>query len=73
MTNFETIKEEEKKSLWEKHAHYVENLYGAYVDWEERFYDCPFCSEPVYECDWDIGDLDNFICPICEDNDEEEE
>ena len=38
--------------MWEDNAKYVEKVYGAYVDWEERFYTCPVCGEPVYECDW---------------------
>ena len=44
--------------------------YGSYVNFEERFYTCPFCGEPVYEDDWSEVDLGNFLCPICEDEDE---
>lgn len=54
---------------WERNAHTVIRLYGSHVDWEERFYECPCCGEPVYECDWLENNLTNFICPICEDID----
>jgi len=56
-------------SKWEANAHHVESVYGCYVDWEERFYECPFCGEPVYECDWSEEELTEFICPVCEDAD----
>ena len=52
--------------MWEKTAKYLENAYGAYVDWEERFYECPSCGEPVYECDWSNSELANYLCPVCE-------
>ena len=54
--------------MWEKNAKEVEEVYGEFVvDWEEKFYICPECGEPVYECDWDESDLTRFFCPICED------
>ena len=59
-------------SAWEKRAKEVEEVYGAHVDWEERFYECPFCGEPVYEDDWMEVALEEFICPICEDIDKED-
>ena len=61
--------------MWESNAKYVERVYGAYVDWEERFYICPECGEPVYEFDWsnDIDFLLDFLCPICEFKGEEED
>lgn len=52
---------------WEENARAVEKDYGEYVDWEERFYICPRCGEPVYECDWLNEVLSEYICPICED------
>lgn len=52
--------------MWEKNAIYVENTFGCFVDWEERFYDCPECGEPIYECDWDNEKLQKYICPVCE-------
>lgn len=58
---------------WEKNAYDVIINYGGHVDWEERFYICPSCGEPVYECDWESVDLFKIYCPICEDIDLEEE
>lgn len=59
--------------MWETNAKFVEKVYGGYVDWEERFYNCPECGEPIYECDWNDRELTEFICPICEFTDEEGE
>ena len=50
---------------WEINAKHVENVYGGFVDWNERFYNCPICSEPIYECDWKDKDL-LYLCPVCE-------
>lgn len=58
---------------WEKNAKTIEEEYGMQVDWEERFYICPECGEPVYEDDWGKSDLVEFLCPICEDGGENEE
>ena len=59
---------------WENVARICQELYGSYIDWEERFYICPECCDPVYEDDYDrrkdfypekgVGP----ICPICEYN-----
>ena len=51
---------------WEENAKCVENVYGSYANWDDRFYICPECGEAVYEVDWDNDDLENFMCPICE-------
>lgn len=59
--------------MWEDNARYVERVYGAYVDWEERFYICPYCEEPIYECDWNEKELSDFLCPVCEFMKEDEE
>ena len=59
--------------MWESRAKYIEQVFGGYVDWENRFYECPECGEPVYEDDWDENELCDEICPICGFNDEEEE
>lgn len=58
--------------MWESNAKYVENVFGGYVDWEERFYECPECGEPVYEYDWTEEDLKDTICPICGFSEEED-
>ena len=49
---------------WQETAHYCEIVYGIYVDWEERFFHCPECDEPIYECDW--GNHEWTMCPVCE-------
>ena len=66
------------KDVWEKVAHLVEANYGGYIDWKERFFLCPECGEPIYECDWADSDFMNsapmsssngdedFMCPVCE-------
>lgn len=59
------------KIMWEAKANEVIEVYGGYVDWEERFYLCPECGEPIYECDWSDDELDEFLCPVCEYNGEE--
>lgn len=59
-------------TAWERNARTVEEEYGVFVNWEERFYICPFCDEPVLEEDWSEEELTEFYCPICEDADREE-
>lgn len=57
---------------WEENAKYAEATFGVFVDWEERFYNCPYCGEPVYEEDWwKTYKLQKYLCPICEDEDAE--
>lgn len=52
-------------SDWERYARFVEETYGSYIDWDERFFTCPECGDPIYECDWnDEIDLVSG-CPIC--------
>lgn len=68
---------------WEQLALYCEETYGCYVDWDERFFECPECGEPIYECDWRDSDYylgrkgnDKMYCPVCENllmGEEEEE
>ena len=58
---------------WEFNANYVSITYGTQVDWEERFYICPECGEPVYDCDWTNEELHETLCPICGYNENEEE
>ena len=54
---------------WKQAAKMCEDVYGMYVDWEEGFFECPMCGEPIYECDWNNFDL----CPVCENNWEDDE
>lgn len=58
---------------WEFNANYVAMTYGSHVDWEERFYICPECGEPIYECDWSNEELAAELCPVCGYNEEEDE
>ena len=53
---------------WEKVAEYCEEIYGSFVDWEERFFICPECEDPIYEDDWDEGTRRTYqhYCPVCE-------
>lgn len=51
---------------WFNVANSVSNDYGALVDFDERFFICPECGEPIYEDDWtDVDFEDGTICPIC--------
>ena len=49
---------------WEKAAKLCEELFGTFVDWDERFFICPECDEPIYECDF--KDHGWYTCPVCE-------
>ena len=49
---------------WQLAAEFVEREFGAYVDWDERFFHCPECDDVVYECDWEYHRWS--MCPICE-------
>ena len=51
-------------SRWVKIACRCEEEYGTHIDWEERFFICPECGEPIYECDWEDEELN--CCPVCE-------
>lgn len=52
---------------WEEAARYCEDVYGIWIDWEDRFFHCPECDEPIYECDWGPeSTADWSMCPICE-------
>ena len=65
------IIEREVITMWEANAKIVEQVYGGHVDWEERFYECPECGEPIYECDWSLSQLLRELCPVCGFKDED--
>ena len=56
---------------WDYVARYIEKNYDTLVDWEEEFFICPECGEPIYKCDYPYIDL-GMICPVCEVEIEEE-
>jgi hypothetical protein len=58
------------KWSWEYIAKVVERDYGCYVDWDEEFYICPECDEPIYKCDYPFIKV-GMICPVCENETEE--
>lgn len=49
---------------WEQAAHHCEETYGVFVDWDEEFFICAECGEPIYKVDWKPDELDT--CPVCE-------
>ena len=55
---------------WYDIARKCEEDYGSQVDYEEGFFVCPECGEPIYGCDWSESELQNengeYICPVCE-------
>lgn len=55
-----------REDAWMKVAKYCEKTYGTYADFDEGYFICPECDEPVYKCDWE--DSDFHICPVCEFN-----
>ena len=50
---------------WDYAANYVEVVYGGYVNWDEEFFNCPECGEPIYKSDWDEHEPWQ-LCPVCE-------
>ena len=60
-------------TAWELNANTANEVYGCHVNRKERFYICPYCGEPVYEDDWSEETLEEFMCPICMDEGEEDE
>jgi rubrerythrin len=53
-------------TMWEIVAMEMQETYGAMVDFDEKFFICPECGEPVYADDWEDTDFDGIKCPICE-------
>lgn len=59
------------KSYWRENAKLIEQVFGDFVNWEEEFYICPECGEPIYNDDWSNGYMAQFVCPVCELTEEE--
>lgn len=53
------------KWCWEYVATFVECDYGAYVDWDEKFFECSECGELIHKSDYPYVDFGMF-CPVCE-------
>lgn len=55
---------------WYIMAQKCDEDYGTQVDYEEGFFVCPECGEPIYECEWDEHEMRNevgmCVCPVCE-------
>lgn len=49
---------------WKQAANSVAEVYGCLVNYEEGFFICPECGEPIYSCDWQDHDFNT--CPVCE-------
>ena len=41
---------------WLQIAHLIEVNYDSLIDWNDRFFYCPKCHEPVYEDEWESED-----------------
>ena len=51
--------------IWGEMANRIIDFYGGFVNWDERFFLCPDCEEPIYEEDYPEWE-DGIVCPICE-------
>lgn len=54
-------------SYWELAAALVEEQ-GSECNYEEGYFICPHCNEPVFEGDWTDDQMfkdNSVICPIC--------
>lgn len=51
---------------WEENAEYIKDCCGSdFVNYEERYYHCPECGEPIFDIDWTEYELEDCLCPIC--------
>lgn len=58
---------------WYNLAKYCERTYITFVDFDEEFFICPECEEPIYSDDWEPSDFTlgerfrgKMYYPICE-------
>ena len=67
-----------KKTNWSTVAICVEDIYGGIVDWDEEYFVCPDCGEPIHADDFsdfevipaarttiNQEDKEYYICPVC--------
>ena len=53
-------------SRWEENAKTVVEMCGEdFVNWQDRYYFCPECGEPIFDIDWTEHELTDCLCPIC--------
>ena len=57
----------ENKEKWYNLAELCLMTYDTQVDWEEEFFVCPECGEPIYMEDWGNHEsMSKYYCPVCE-------
>ena len=59
-------------AAWNNVARKVQEATHTVVDWEEEYFTCPECGEPVYKLDWQEEDyfmghyyVNTIWCPDC--------
>lgn len=50
---------------WISNAKWIDYECGGYVNYEEKFYICPKCEEPVDADDWEDTEFAQKLCPLC--------
>lgn len=50
---------------WERVATFIEKEFDTYINWEEEFFVCPECGDPVFKADYPMIEV-GMLCPICE-------
>lgn len=49
---------------WYEAAKYLEETYDTVVDYDQEYFICPECQEPIYFDDY--PEVPDEYCPICE-------
>ena len=57
-----------KLKTWAQAAEFCSKEYGSYINYEEKYFICPECGDPIYECDWETYYYFWNLCPVCEFN-----
>ncbi len=53
--------------MWKTVASIVQSQYGD-VNFEEGYFICPECDEPIFNQDWEDSDMleaGAYVCPVC--------